>query len=291
MTEKSSISELKMLAVNARKNVLRMIRASGHGHIGGAFSCIDIVTALYFAHMRVDPQAPAWADRDRFLLSAGHKCLAQYAVLAEKGYFPKEVLDTYGQLQSKIPGHPDMHKLPGVEANTGALGHGLAIAAGMALGLALDNSAARVYVIMGDGELAEGSNWEAIAAAAKFALDRVTVFLDANGLQISGYTADVMDISPIADKFRSFGWAVKEIDGNNMEEIVHTLDGLPLEAGKPSLVLSHTTKAKGLPFGEGRAAYHFWNASEAELRQAEEALEDERRVLMSGGDNNDKRVV
>lgn len=291
MTEKRSIPELKMLAVNARENVLRMIRASGHGHIGGAFSCIDIVTALYFAHMRVDPQAPDWPERDRFLLSAGHKCLAQYAVLAERGYFPKEVLDTYGQLQSKIPGHPDMHKLPGVEANTGALGHGLAIAAGMALGLALDDSAARVYVIMGDGELAEGSNWEAAAAAAKFAQDRLTVFLDANGLQISGRTADVMDFSPVADKFRSFGWAVKEIDGNDMEEIVCTLNELPLETGKPTLILSHTIKAKGLPFGEGKAAYHFWNASEEDLRQAEKALEEERCTLMNGEDNDDKRLV
>lgn len=281
MKERYSVTELELLAVKARENVLRMIRASGHGHIGGAFSCIDIVTALYFAKMKVDPEKPAWPERDRFLLSAGHKCLAQYAVLAEKGFFSKDVLDTYGQFQTKIPGHPDMHKLSGIEANTGALGHGLAIAVGMALGLALDSKAAQVYAVLGDGELAEGSNWEAAAAAAKYGLDRITVFLDANGLQISGRTADVMDLEPIAEKFRAFGWAVKEIDGNNMSEIVHTLDKLPLEKRKPTLILSHTVKAKGLPFGEGKAAYHFWNASEEELEKAEEALEEKKTALMN----------
>ena len=281
MKERYSVTELELLAVKARENVLRMIRASGHGHIGGAFSCIDIVTALYFAKMKVDPENPAWPERDRFLLSAGHKCLAQYAVLAEKGFFSKDVLDTYGQFQTKIPGHPDMHKLSGIEANTGALGHGLAIAVGMAMGLALDSKAAQVYAVLGDGELAEGSNWEAAAAAAKYGLDRITVFLDANGLQISGRTADVMDLEPIAEKFRAFGWAVKEIDGNNMSEIVHTLDELPLEKGKPTLILSHTVKAKGLPFGEGKAAYHFWNASEEELEKAEEALEEKKTALMN----------
>ena len=281
MKERYSVTELELLAVKARENVLRMIRASGHGHIGGAFSCIDIVMALYFAKMKVDPENPAWPERDRFLLSAGHKCLAQYAVLAEKGFFSKDVLDTYGQFQTKIPGHPDMHKLSGIEANTGALGHGLAIAVGMALGLALDSKAAQVYAVLDDGELAEGSNWEAAAAAAKYGLDRITVFLDANGLQISGRTADVMDLEPIAEKFRAFGWAVKEIDGNNMSEIGHTLDELPLEKGKPTLILSHTVKAKGLPFGEGKAAYHFWNASEEELEKAEEALEEKKTALMN----------
>ena len=143
-----------------------MLRASGHGHIGGTYSSIDMVTALYFYKMNVNPEKPDWEDRDRFLLSAGHKSMVQYAVLAEKGYFPKEILDTYGHLHSKLAGHPNMHKLPGVEASTGALGHGLSIATGMAMGLQLDKKPSKVYTILGDGELAEGSNWEAAAAAA-----------------------------------------------------------------------------------------------------------------------------
>jgi len=186
--------------------------------------------------MKVDPENPGLPDRDRFLLSAGHKCLAQYAALAEKGFFPKDVLDTYGELNSHIPGHPDMHKLPGVEANTGALGHGLSIAVGMALGMRLDGCDSKVYVVMGDGELAEGSSWEAAAAAAHYGIDSLVVFVDFNGLQISGRVQDIMNFTPIADHFAGFGWAVHEIDGNSMEEIVDVLDGLPLEKGKRKCV-------------------------------------------------------
>ena len=152
------LHSLEQKATLCRLNVSRMMRASGHGHIGGAFSSMDIVTALYFYKMKVRPEEPDWPDRDRFLLSAGHKSMVQYAVLAEMGFFPKELLDTYGSLHSRLPGHPNMHKLPGVEANTGALGHGLAIAAGMAMGLRLDGKSSQVYTILGDGELAEGSN-------------------------------------------------------------------------------------------------------------------------------------
>jgi len=271
MTEKG-LASLKLQATNCRLSVLRMLRASHHGHIGGAFSAMDIVTALYFYKMHIDPQNPAMADRDRFILSAGHKCLCQYAALAERGYFPKEVLDTYGSLDAKIPGHPDMHKLPGIEANTGALGHGLSIAVGMALAQRLDQQKSRVYVVMGDGELAEGSNWEAAAAAAHHKLDNLVVFVDFNGLQISGRVQDVMDMTPIADHFRAFGWAAREIDGNSMEEIVDVLDSLPLEAGKPTVIVAHTIKAKGLSFGEDNAAYHFWNTTDELMDRAEQEL-------------------
>lgn len=268
----SDLTRLRLAAAKCRLNVLRMISAGGHGHIGGAFSAIDIVTALYFYKMRLNPDNPRMEERDRFLLSAGHKCLAQYAVLAEKGYFPKEVLDTYGSLGSHIPGHPDMHKLPGVEANTGALGHGLAIAVGMALASRLDKRDSKVYVVMGDGELAEGSNWEAAAAAAHYGLSNLTVFVDFNGLQISGRVQEIMNFTPIAEHFSAFGWAVRDIDGNNMEEIVSLLDSLPLEEGRPSLVVAHTVKAKGLSFGENQAAYHFWTPAEGQLELAESEL-------------------
>ena len=265
---RQGIKELELTAAKCRRNVLRMVEASHHGHLGGAMSCLDIVTALYFYQMKIRPEDPKWADRDRFLLSAGHKCMVQYAVLAERGYFDKSVLDTYGALKTKIPGHPDMHKLPGVEANTGALGHGLSIASGMALALRAEGKDSKVYVVMGDGELAEGSNWEAAAVAAHYGLDNLVVFVDFNGLQISGKVQDIMDFTPIAEHFAAFGWAVRDIDGNNMEDVVATLDSLPLEKGKPNLIVAHTVKSKGISFAENKAAYHYWTPKADELAQA-----------------------
>lgn len=275
MIDKTRILKLKIAAARSRRNVLRMIKASGHGHVGGALSAIDVVTALYFDKMNIDPSNPGKPDRDRFLLSAGHKCLAQYSVMAERGYMDPSVLDTYGSFKACIPGHPDMHKLPGVEANTGALGHGMSIAAGMAMSAKLNKEEFCVYAVTGDGELPEGSNWEAAAAAGKFGLDNLVVFVDNNGLQISGKVTDVMSMEDIQDKFRAFGWAVTEIDGNDMEQIVGVLDRLPLEKGKPNMILCHTVKAKGLPIGEGKAEYHFWNADLKELAAADRELEEQ----------------
>jgi len=273
------IKKLELAAVRSRLNALRMLRAGGSGHIGGAFSAMDAVTALYFHKMKCDPADPGMKDRDRFILSAGHKCLAQYAVLAEKGYFPKAILDTYGQLKTKLPGHPDMHKLPGVEANTGALGHGLSIGVGMAMGLRLDGSPANVFVVMGDGELPEGSNWEAAMAAAHHGLDNLTVLLDNNGLQISGDVRSIMDLYPIDGHFAAFGWNTVTIDGNDMSELVGTLDGVPFKNGKPTLILMKTVKAKGLKIGEGKAAYHYWSPKPDELKQAEDDLRAEESRL------------
>lgn len=265
---------LELTAGRCRRNVLRMIEAGHHGHMGGAMSCIDIVTYLYFKGMKVDPRNPEWEDRDRFLLSAGHKCMAQYAVLAEKGYFAKEVLDTYGSLHSYIPGHPDMHKLAGIEANTGALGHGLSIATGMALGLKNSGKEARVYAVMGDGELAEGSNWEAAAAAAHHNADNLVVFVDFNGLQISGRVQDVMNMTPISEKFRAFGWNVQEIDGNNMREIDVALKmTVTNHQNKPSAIIAHTVKSKGISFAENKAQYHFWTPKQEEFETAVREVE------------------
>lgn len=279
MADKKRVIAMQLTAARCRKNVLRMVAAGGHGHIGGAFSAMDVVTALYFDHMHVLPDAIKAPERDRFLLSAGHKCLAQYAALAEAGFFDKSVLDSYGALGSLIPGHPDMHKLPGVEANTGALGHGMSIAAGMAMAAKLQKRDYRVFAICGDGELPEGSNWEAAAAAAKFKLDNLVVFVDNNGLQISGNVEQVMDMRPIAGKFGTFGWDVREIDGNDMAQILDTLDALPYGHGKPMMVLCHTVKAKGLSFGEGKASFHFWNANPEQLQQANEELDAQIAVL------------
>ena len=262
-----TIRSLEYTAAQCRRKVLRMIEAGGAGHMGGALSCVDIITSLYFYAMNIDPKNPGMPDRDRFILSAGHKCMAQYAVLAQKGFFDEKILDTYGSLNTKIPGHPDMHKLPGVEANTGALGHGLSIGLGMALGMRIEGKKSRTFIVMGDGELAEGSNWEAAAAAAQHKVDNLVVFIDCNGLQISGKTADIMNMAP-AERFAAFGWAVKEIDGNNMNEITAALDAVPFAAGKPSLIVAKTIKARGISFAEGNVKYHYWKPAADELKQA-----------------------
>ena len=271
LTQKERL-ELECKALAARRNVLRMIKAGGSGHVGGALSIIDTITALYFKVMKVDPANPQWEGRDRFVLSAGHKCLAVYAVLAEMGFFEKDVLDTYGSLSSKIPGHPDMHKLPGVESNTGALGHGLSIAVGMSLGLKADGGDQKVFVAMGDGELAEGSNWEAAAAASHHQLDNLLVFVDRNRLQIGGLTVDVMSYEPLYERWKAFGWEVQAINGQDMKAIVESASAAPAAPGKPTCVILDTVKAKGLSFAENQADYHYWKANQDEMTQADKDL-------------------
>ena len=271
---RDEITVLEKIAVQNRKNILRLMRAGRMGHIGGALSCVDILTALYFKVMRIDPQKPDWPQRDRFVLSAGHKCLALYATLAENGFFSHTILDTYGALGSKLGGHPDMHKVPGVETNTGALGHGLSIAGGMAMGLKMDGLDAKVYVIMGDGELAEGSNWEAAAAASHHKLDNLLVFVDRNHLQISGPTVDVMNYEPLDQRWRAFGWGVREIDGHDLKQIVENATDIPFEEGKPSVIIADTVKSKGVSFAENKADYHYWKATDADLEIAERELDE-----------------
>jgi len=264
--------ELKKKALTIRKHVLSMIKAGNAGHIGGAMSAADILTALYFHVMQVDPKNPAWPGRDRFVLSAGHKCLALYAALAEKGFFDISILETYGSLGSRLPGHPNMFYVPGIETNTGALGHGLSIAGGMAMGLRMDGTDARVYVVMGDGELAEGSNWEAAAASSHYRLDNLLVFVDRNTLQISGKTVDVMNYEPLDQRWKAFGWSVREINGHDMRQIVEASTAIPFERGKPSLIIANTVKSKGISFAENRAEYHYWKATQEQIAQAERDL-------------------
>jgi transketolase len=265
--------KLKKIAVTIRKHVLRMIKAGGAGHIGGALSCTDILTALYFKIMRVDPQHPAWPERDRFVLSAGHKCLALYGTLAERGFFDSSILDTYGALCTKLGGHPDMHKLPGVESNTGALGHGLSISGGMAMGLRMDGLDSKVYVVLGDGELAEGSNWEAAAAASHHKLDNLVVFVDRNKFQHGGRTVDFMSYEPLDKRWEAFGWAVRVIDGNDLQQIYENATDIPFEKGKPSMIIADTIKSKGLPFMEDKASFHYWKVNDEEMKIAEKALQ------------------
>lgn len=274
---------LRVKALALRTHVLRMVKAGGAGHMGGALSAADLMAVLFFRVLRLDPAQPLKEDRDRFVLSAGHKCLILYAALAEKGFFPKDILDSYGKLDSRIPGHPSMHKLPGVEANTGSLGHGLSIAAGMAMGLRLSRIPAKVFALMGDGELAEGSNWEAAAAASHHRLEGLTAIVDRNKLQIGGKTVDVMGYEPLAERWTSFGWSVRTVDGHNLQVLAETFDSLPFEKGKPSLIIADTVKAKGFAFGEGKAAYHYWKATAEEIALADADIAKARAGLKAEG--------
>ena len=261
------LTQLQLHAARARRNVLRMLEANPYGHLGGAMSAIDMITAVYFHAMRPST-GPDDPGRDRFLLSAGHKAMGQYAVLAERGIIDESVLDQYGALSSPVPGHPNMSLLTGIEANTGALGHGLPLACGMALGLRHEHPDARIFVMMGDGELPEGSNWEGAAMAAHHRLDSIVVFVDLNGMQISGTTDEVMNMGSVADKFRAFGWATTEIDGHDMAEITTTLDRCPLEPGKPSVIVARTIKGKGVTSIQGTVPSHYWKPSPDELAVA-----------------------
>jgi transketolase len=239
----------------------------------------DVLAALYFRVMRIDPARPDWPERDRLVVSAGHKALVLYAALAARGYFEDKLLDSYGSLGCRLPGHPDMHKLPGVEASTGALGHGLSFAGGMALGLRLSGLPSRVFVVMGDGELAEGSNWEAAAAASHHKLENLVVIVDRNGLQISGPTVEVMTYEPLEERWRSFGWATRRLDGHDFPSILNSLSAVPFQAGKPSAIVADTVKSKGLTFAEGKVEYHYWKPAKEELEQAERDLANIERRL------------
>jgi transketolase len=273
LTDKEEI-ELKRIAVQLRKDVLAIIKSGSAGHIGGALSATELMAALYFKVLKnIDSQNPKKADRDRFIMSAGHKCLIVYAALAEKGFFSKDLFNTYFKIKSKLPGHPDMHKLPGIESNTGSLGHGLPIAVGMALGLKIDNSSSKVYVIMGDGELGEGTNWEAAAAASHHKADNLIVMVDRNKFQLGGLTNDIMNFEPLADKWKAFGWSVRSIDGHNLKEIVDTLTDAPFEKEKPSLIICNTVKAKGLSFIENTVGSHYWKVNPEQVAQAEKELD------------------
>lgn len=264
----AQINNLKQTALNLRRNIITMIRSGKGGHLGGSLSCIEIITALYFSVLQCNPQDPKWEDRDRFILSAGHKCLALYSVLAEKGYFDKKLLNTYDSLDSRLPGHPDRHKLPGVEANTGSLGHGLAIGGGMALAGKIDEKDYKVYVLMGDGEITEGSVWEAAEIANHYKLDNLIAIIDRNKLQIHGNTKDVLNTEPLPERWSSFGWQTFEIDGHDFTEILKALKNIPTKKDRPTCIIANTIKGKGLSFAENNYKYHYWKPTDEEMKKA-----------------------
>lgn len=266
------IEKLNKIALGIRRDLLTMTTKAGSGHPGGSMSSADIIAALYFHHMRYDPKNPDWEDRDRFVLSKGHCCPALYAALAKAGYFPSKTLWTLRQLGSILQGHPDMVRTPGVDASTGNLGLGLSVGIGMALSGRLDRKDYRVYVLLGDGECDEGQVWEAAMSAAHYKIDSLLAILDLNRMQLDGFTKDIMDLEPIAEKWKAFGWHVMEINGNDMREILDALDKAERVKQKPTVIIAHTTKGKGVSFMENKVKYHGRALTEEELKKALEEL-------------------
>jgi transketolase len=263
-----SIAELQVMAGHIRRDIIEMITIAGSGHPGGSLSAADILTALYFRVMRVEPQDPDWPDRDRFILSKGHACPVWYATLAERGYFDKAHLGTLRKLNSILQGHADMRKTPGVDMTVGSLGQGLSAGLGMALSGKLRNKGYHVWVMIGDGETQEGAIWEAAMAGARWKLDNLTAVLDRNRIQNDNFIDAIMPVDPVADKWRAFNWHVMEIDGHKMEEIVPALEAAKTVPGRPTVVIAHTIKGKGVSFMENVPAWHGKAPSEAEAQQA-----------------------
>jgi transketolase len=249
------LQRLEAEALQIRRNVWRALHAAGGGHVGGAASAADLLAALYFHTLRVRPHEPDWPDRDRFVLSKGHANAALSAVLAQAEFIEDALLDRFYGYESPLGMHPDI-KVPGVEMSTGGLGHGLSVGVGMALGARLQGKAFRTYVMLGDGELHEGSNWEAAMCAAHYRLSNLTAIIDANKVSQSAHVADLVGIEPLADKWRAFGWEVREIDGHNMGQVVDALDALPFNPQKPSAIIAHTVKGKGVSFAENTYVWH-----------------------------------
>ena len=246
---------LREQALRIRCNTWRALHAAGSGHMGGALSAADLLAALYFHHLRLRPAEPDWPGRDRFVLSKGHANAALAAVLAQAGFIEDSLLDTFYGYESPLGMHPDI-KVAGVEMSTGGLGHGLSVGLGMALGAKLQRRDCRTVVMLGDGELQEGSNWEAAMAAAHLALATLTAIVDYNKVQQSGHVGEMLGIEPLADKWRAFGWSVREIDGHDMAAIVDALDALPHASDRPSLLIAHTVKGKGAGFAEDNYLWH-----------------------------------
>jgi transketolase len=270
----ASIDQLKETARLLRKYIIEMTTEAGSGHPSSSFSCTEIVTALYFGGiLRHDPKRPDWPERDRFIMSKGHACPAQYAAMAEAGYFPVPQLMTLRKLGSPLEGHPNLRKLPGIEASTGSLGQGLSIGIGMGLGAKLDKQDWRAWVVLGDGEIDEGQVWEAAMSGAKYGLDNVIAIVDANTAQQTGYTRDVLPTEPKTEKWRSFGWEVQEVDGHSFDELLPALKRAgEARSGKPQAIVARTLKGKGVSFVEKDYGYHGKPLSRDEMRRALEEL-------------------
>lgn len=267
------MTETQTLANKIRKHALRMTSLGKSSHIGSIFSMADLLAVLYGQILKVDPQNPKWADRDRFILSKGHSGAGVYAVLAERGFFPIQKLDSHYQNGSDLSGHVSHKGIPGVELSTGSLGHGLSVGCGMAYAAKLDQLSHRVFVLLSDGECDEGSNWEAILFSAHHQLDNLVAIIDYNKLQSIKPVAETLALEPFADKWRSFGWSVREIDGHDHNQILNTCSELPFNPGQPSCIIAHTTKGKGVSFMENSVLWHYRSAQAEEYQAALKELE------------------
>ncbi len=277
MDRKSLIENIKAKTREFRRQIVEITYRCGKAHIGSALSCIDIVACLYLGVLRVNPKNPRNSRRDRFILSKGHGCLALYILLAERGYLKKEALFSFCQFGTALGGHPDMQVIPGAEASSGSLGHGLSIGLGMAIAGKVDNSSYKVHVLLGDGECQEGSVWEAVMAAPHFKADNLVAIVDNNGLQVLDSVENTLStLQPLAEKFRAFGWEVKEIDGHNIKQILDALSRVPFKKGRPSCVIAHTVKGKGVSFMENQLNWHYRGLNQEEYRQALEELRGSR---------------
>ena len=263
------IKNLEKKANIIRRYIIEMISNAEGGHIGGALSIADIMAVLYFHILKIDPENPEWEDRDRVVLSKGHASAAWYAALAERGYFPKEELLTFDHINSRLQGHPDMNKTPGVDMSSGSLGQGISAALGMSLAARYLKKTFRTFVILGDGETQEGQVWEAAMAAAHYKLDNFIAILDYNKLQVNGQTNTIMNIEPVIEKWQVFGWNTIEINGHRIVEIVQALEGAVKFEGKPTIVIAHTIKGKGVSFMENKVE---WHSMPPTKKQAEQAL-------------------
>lgn len=268
-----NLEELKRFANRIRMHCVRMTGKANASHIGSALSCADIMAALYGGTLRYDPKRPEWPERDRFIMSKGHACTALYATLAESGFFPLGALETFYQNGSPLAGHV-MHKdNPGVELSTGSLGHGLPVAVGMAIAAKRDNRASRVFCLLSDGECDEGSIWESALFAPQHNLDNLTVVLDYNGIQSLGMVKDVIDLHPLAEKWRAFRWAVREVDGHDMRALEEALSVVPFEPGRPSCIVARTVKGKGVSYMENKLLWHYRAPMGEDLARALAELE------------------
>ena len=264
----NNVEELKSISKLIRKDIVSMLTESASGHPGGSLSAADIVTTLFFKEMNIDPNNPKDPNRDRFVLSKGHAAPVLYSALARKGFFPVEELSTLRKFGSRLQGHPSMKCLPGIDMSTGSLGQGFSVACGMAMAAKLDNAPWNVYALLGDGEVQEGIIWEAAMSAAHYKLDNMIAFLDYNGLQIDGEVESVMNINPIEDKFKTFGWNVITIDGHDFDQIFAALDMAKDTVDKPTMIIAKTIKGKGVSFMENQASWHGSAPSEEQLKQA-----------------------
>lgn len=264
----AAVALASRMALRIRRHSLRIVHEARLGHPGGDMSCADILAALYAGVLRIDPADPSSPGRDRFIMSKGHCSAALYSTLAEAGFFPVERLSEYMKPLSMFNGHPDRNKVPGVEANTGPLGHGLPVAVGIAKAAKITGGEWRTFVLTGDGELQEGSNWEAAMAASHFGLDNLALIIDRNRLQQGDRTESTIALEPLAERWRAFGWAVREIDGHNIGELILALGDVPFEPGKPSCLIARTSKGRGVSFMEDRAEWHHRVPTDSELAAA-----------------------